>query len=130
MNQKNSSFQTDESSEDTLKEEFSDIKVQPIVEEKVTDTDTDTTTETDAEDKTSGYSAQRRKIRQEQRRKKTKNTTPELTLSDRERKKREEMDRSSDQLIITLNPEQSKEEHLNLMRYLREMQKQEIVIEI
>jgi hypothetical protein len=130
MNQKNSSFQTDESSEDTLKEEFSDIKVQPIVEEKVTDTDADTTTETDAEDKTSGYSAQRRKIRQEQRRKKTKNTTPELTLSDRERKKREEMDRSSDQLIITLNPEQSKEEHLNLMRYLREMQKQEIVIEI
>lgn len=51
-------------------------------------------------------------------------------VTEREKIKRQEMDRAGDQLIITLNPEQSNREHIQLMKYLREMQKQEIIIEI
>ena len=61
---------------------------------------------------------------------KKRQSVPELRMSDRERQKRAEMDRSSDQLIVTLSAEQSDEEHLNLMKYLRELQKQEIIIEV
>mmetsp|Transcript_11492 Transcript_11492/g.18760 ORF Transcript_11492/g.18760 Transcript_11492/m.18760 type:complete len:186 (+) Transcript_11492:89-646(+) len=64
------------------------------------------------------------------RRGRTRGGNPELRMSDRERKKREEMDHSSDPLIVSLTAEQSEMEHVNLMKHLRELQKQEIVIEV
>jgi hypothetical protein len=60
----------------------------------------------------------------------TRRGNPELRMSDWERKKREEMDQSSDPLIVSLTAEQSKKEEINLMKYLREFQKQDIVIEV
>jgi hypothetical protein len=57
-------------------------------------------------------------------------TVPELKMTERERQKREQMDRSSDDLIIPLNSEQSDVEKLNMLRDLRELQKQEIIIEV
>jgi hypothetical protein len=72
--------------------------------------------------------AEREKLTRRGRRKA--NIEPELRMSDKERRKREEMDRSSDQLIIALSPEQSDEEQIQLMKQFREMQKQEIIIEV
>ena len=58
------------------------------------------------------------------------NSAPELIMTDKERRKREEMDKSSDELIIALSAEQSDEEKIQMMRQLREMQKHDIVIEV
>lgn len=118
----NTSVQTDAQS-DSLEETISNIKLQAhsVTDDKLESNideipyDYDTTTK-----KKESKKEQRRKSR----------SIPELQMSDREKKRRDEMDRSGDQLILTLNTEQSNEEHLNLMRYLREMQKQEIVIEL
>lgn len=59
-----------------------------------------------------------------------KTSRPVLKMTDHERKKREEMDRSADQLITYLSSEQSNVEHINRMKHLRELQKQEIIIEV
>ena len=120
----NTNFQTDDPY-DNLEEDISNTNEYLIAEENGNqDTPGITNDHYDSKRNKSSKKEQRRK------KKNKNNKTPELTMSDRERKKREEMDHSSDQLIFTLNTEESNQEHLNLMRYLREMQKQEIVIEL
>jgi hypothetical protein len=130
--QANASFQNNdlEVVEESIPFSIPSIKVQedPIVEDKMKEASTATTASpSDADIDESETDTKKDGNRKARRRK---SATPELKMSDRERQKREEMDQSSDQLIITLNPEQSSEEHVQLMKYLRDMQKQEVVIEI